>query len=57
MTAPAPAALLDSARDGDFLQATIAVRHAEHQAWATPVTARFRRTAGRWTLVGLIRLP
>ena len=57
MTAPAPAALLDGARDGDIVQATIAARHPEHQSWATPVTARFRRTAGRWTLVGLIRLP
>jgi hypothetical protein len=57
MTATAPAALLDGARDGDFVEATIAARHAEHPAWATPVTAHFRRAAGRWTLVGLKRLP
>jgi hypothetical protein len=25
--------------------------------WATPVTAHFRRANGRWTLVGLKRLP
>ena len=57
MTAAAPAALLDGARDGDIVQAAIAARHPEHPSWATPVTAHFRRAAGRWTLVGLNRLP
>ena len=57
MTATAPAALVDGARDGDFIEAAIAARHPEHPAWATPVTAHFRRAAGRWTLVGLKRLP
>ena len=57
MTSAAPAALLDGARDGDIVQAAIAARHPQHQSWATPVTARFRRAAGRWTLVGLNRLP
>ncbi len=57
MTATAPAALLDGARDGDIVEATIAARHAEHPAWATSVTVHFRRAAGRWTLVGLKRLP
>jgi hypothetical protein len=57
MTAAAPAALLDGARDGDIVQAAISARHPQHQSWATPVTARFRRAAGRWTLVGLSRLP
>jgi hypothetical protein len=57
MTATAPAALLDGARDGDIVEAAIAARHADHPAWATPVTAHFRRGGGRWTLVGLKRLP
>ncbi len=57
MTATAPAALLDGARDGDIVAAAIAARHAGHPVWATPVTAHFRRAAGRWTLVGLKRLP
>jgi hypothetical protein len=57
LTASAPAALLDGARDGDIVEAAIAARHADHPAWATPVTAHFRRAGGRWTLVGLKRLP
>ncbi len=57
MTATAPAALVTAARDGDYIEAAIAARHPDHPAWATPVTAHFRRAAGRWTLVGLRRLP
>jgi hypothetical protein len=57
MTAAAPAALVDGARDGDIIEAAIDARHTEHTAWATPVTAHFRRSGGRWTLVGLRRLP
>ena len=57
MTAAAPAGLVDGARDGDYIQVAIGARHAEHPSWATPVTAHFRRAAGRWTLVGLRRLP
>jgi hypothetical protein len=57
MTATAPAPLLDGARDGDIVEAAIAARHGEHPAWATPVTAHFRRANGHWTLVGLKRLP
>jgi hypothetical protein len=56
-TATAPPALLAGARDGDFVEAAIAARHPDHPAWATPVVAHFRRTSGRWTLVGLKRLP
>ncbi|MCC6987723.1 MAG: hypothetical protein IT181_01915 [Acidobacteria bacterium] len=56
-TAMAPPALLDGARDGDIVEVTIVARHAEYPAWATPVTAHFRSAAGRWTLVGLNRLP
>jgi hypothetical protein len=57
MTAVAPAALLAEARDGDFVEAAISVRHPDHPAWATPVIAHFRRADARWTLVGLKRLP
>jgi hypothetical protein len=57
MTATAPPALVDGARDGDIVQVTIAARHAEHASWATPVTAHFRRAGGAWTPVGLKRLP
>ena len=53
----APSALLAAARDGDFVEASIAARHAEHPAWATPTIAHFRRSTGRWELVGLTRLP
>ena len=45
------------ARVGDFVQATIAARHPDHSAWATPVTVHFRRAADRWELVGVRRLP
>lgn len=57
MTATAPPGLLAEARDGAFVEATISARHPEHPAWATPVTVHFRRADGRWTLVGLKRLP
>jgi hypothetical protein len=57
MAATAPAGLLDGARDGDIVEAAIAVQHTDHPVWATPVTAHFRRANGRWTLVGLKRLP
>jgi hypothetical protein len=53
----APAALISSARAGDYVEVSIATRHAEHAAWMTPVTAHFRRGSDRWELVGLQRLP
>jgi hypothetical protein len=53
----APASLTTDARVGDFVQATIAARHSDHPAWATPVTVHFRRAPGRWELVGVRRLP
>ena len=53
----APAALVSSARAGDYVEVSIATRHAEHAAWMAPVTAHFRRGATRWELVGLQRLP
>ena len=53
----APADLVASARQGDYVEVTIAARHAEHAAWMIPVTAHFRRGTNRWELVGLQRLP
>jgi hypothetical protein len=40
-----------------FIEVRIAADHPDHPAWAVPVTAHFRRTAGGWELVGLERLP
>jgi hypothetical protein len=54
MRAAAPAALLSSAA---FVQVDVSAEHAQHPAWARPVTLHFRRDGGRWTLVGLRRLP
>jgi hypothetical protein len=56
-TAAAPAALIAGARAGDFVQMTIAARHAEYPSWATPVTVHFRRASNGWELVGVRRLP
>jgi hypothetical protein len=56
-TANAPPALVANARDGEFVEASIAARHPEYPAWTTPAVAHFRRAAGQWTLVGLKRLP
>jgi hypothetical protein len=59
-TAPriaAPASAIASARPGDFLEVTVAARHADYPAWATPVTVHFRRASDQWELVGLMRLP
>jgi hypothetical protein len=53
----APVALVSSARAGDYVEVSIATRHAEYAAWMTPVTAHFRRGTNRWELVGLQRLP
>ena len=54
MRAAAPVALLSSAA---FVQVDVSAEHAQHPAWARPVTLHFRRDANRWTLVGLRRLP
>jgi hypothetical protein len=53
----APSALVSSARAGDYVEVSIATRHAEHARWMAPVTAHFRRGTSRWELVGLQRLP
>ena len=55
--ATAPAALVTGARAGDYVEVSIAARHAEHPVWKTPVTAHFRRGTEGWNLVGLRRLP
>jgi hypothetical protein len=45
----------DLLRGGDYLAATIVSRHAEHPAWAAPVTVYFRRDGAGWQTVGLDR--
>jgi hypothetical protein len=57
MTSAAPAALVASARPGDYVEVSVAARHPEHASWAAPVTVHFRRAAARWELVGVRRLP
>lgn len=52
-----PAARLGEPDTPEFLQLEIAAVHPGHAAWATPVTAHFRRGESSWTLVGLSRLP
>ena len=52
--ATAPGRLPDEA--GAYVKVQISAT-AGPPAWATPVQAYFRRTAGAWTLVGLERLP
>lgn len=57
MRVAAPAALIQGARPGSFIEAVVSADHPDHPAWATPVTLHFRRTADGWELVGLRRLP
>ena len=52
----APAALVSSARAGDYVEGSIATRHGGHAAWMAPVKGHFRRGATRRELVGLQRL-
>jgi hypothetical protein len=52
MRAEAPA---DLVRAGDYVAVTIVSRHAEHPAWAQPLTAYFRREGAGWKTVGLTR--
>jgi hypothetical protein len=57
LTSVAPAALVASARPGDYVEVSVAARHPEHAAWTEPVTVHFRRGADRWDLVGVRRAP
>ncbi|HEX7085275.1 MAG TPA: hypothetical protein VF198_02845 [Vicinamibacterales bacterium] len=57
MRVAAPAALIQGAQPGSFVEALVSADHPAHPAWATPVTLHFRRTADGWELVGLRRLP
>ena len=50
----APARVLDGAQ---FVQAEISAVHPQLTAWKTPVVVHFRRDSGRWSLVGIKRLP
>jgi hypothetical protein len=40
-----------------FVRADIVSVHPQFAAWSTPVTVHFRREAGKWSLVGVSRLP
>ncbi len=42
---------------GEFVQVAVSSVSSTHPAWAPPVTVRFRKGAGGWSLVGLQRLP
>jgi hypothetical protein len=45
------------AAPGSFLQVDISAESSAHPSWREPVRTFFRRTADRWRLVGLERLP
>lgn len=49
--APAPLPV----EDGTFVRVDISATDPGHPSWDTPVSAYFRRHAGRWVLVGLDR--
>ncbi|MFN2444278.1 MAG: hypothetical protein ABR606_01610 [Vicinamibacterales bacterium] len=50
-----PTPSLPIARDA-FIRVNISASSAEHQTWATPVSAYFRRSGEGWKLVGFERL-
>jgi hypothetical protein len=54
-SAPAPAAVLDAARPGDYIGVTITATHPTERAWVKPATFYFRRTADGWQWVGAER--
>jgi hypothetical protein len=53
LSARAPASLLGE----DFVEVRVSARSPQHPAWAEPVTVRFRRGEGGWSLVGMRRGP
>ena len=53
--ASAPAELL--AAKPDYISVEVRAFHPDQPAWSQPLAAYFRRTADRWTLVGLDRIP
>jgi hypothetical protein len=55
--AQAPAALVTNGVAPEFIQVRIAATHPQFPSWSTPVTVHFKRTAGGWKMVGLLRLP
>jgi hypothetical protein len=55
VTEPRAQAPADVLRAGDFVAVRIVARHDDHPAWASPVTAYFRREGGGWKTVGLVR--
>jgi hypothetical protein len=53
--ASAPAELL--AAKPEYISVEVRAFHPDHPAWSQPLSAYFRRAGGRWTLVGLDRVP
>ena len=53
--AAAPAELL--AAKPDYISVEVRAFHPDQPAWSQPLSAYFRRTGDRWTLVGLDRIP
>ena len=53
--ASAPAELL--AAKPDYISVEVRAFHPDQPAWSQPLSAYFRRTGDRWTLVGLDRMP
>ena len=53
--AAAPAELL--AGKPDYISVEVRAFHPDQPAWSQPLSAYFRRTGDRWTLVGLDRIP
>ena len=53
--AAAPAELL--AAKPDYISVEVRAFNPDHPAWSQPLSAYFRRTGDRWTLVGLDRIP
>ena len=53
--AVAPTALLSA--KPEYISVEVRAFHPDQPAWSQPLSAYFRRTADRWTLVGLDRTP
>jgi hypothetical protein len=45
------------AAPGSFVEIDISAESTDHPTWQQPVRTHFRRDAGGWKLVGLVRLP
>lgn len=55
--AAGPQVPVPSLDDVDVVQVEVSATDAPVGAWETPVTLHFRRTAGGWQWIGLVRMP